>query len=200
MKHLKLSFCLLALCLCNARAQTAQHEVWLMDQSDTTADGGGTLYIFDGEDLARSRPPHPEVIDFGGDTRTLALTQTGSAPRRPHMMFFNQAQTHAIISFVTTCHVLFMDAATRAPLACIDVGVQAHAAVPSADERYVVVANQNGKLLQRIRTDYSQNIFALEPAATLDLANGITDRKSTRLNSSHLVISYAVFCLKKKRT
>src|SRR2546426_9277668 len=26
------------------------------------------------------------------------------------------------------------------------------------------------------------------------------DRKSTRLNSSHLVISYAVFCLKKKPT
>src|SRR5256885_17051150 len=29
--------------------------------------------------------------------------------------------------------------------------------------------------------------------------NGSTDRKSTRLNSSHLVISYAVFCLKKKK-
>src|SRR5256885_9224368 len=29
---------------------------------------------------------------------------------------------------------------------------------------------------------------------------GIGDRKSTRLNSSHLVISYAVFCLKKKTT
>src|SRR5260221_7279701 len=27
----------------------------------------------------------------------------------------------------------------------------------------------------------------------------ITDRKSTRLNSSHTVISYAVFCLKKKK-
>src|ERR1035441_10992187 len=27
-----------------------------------------------------------------------------------------------------------------------------------------------------------------------------TDRKSTRLNSSHLGISYAVFCLKKKKT
>src|SRR5260221_1826259 len=27
-----------------------------------------------------------------------------------------------------------------------------------------------------------------------------TDRKSTRLNSSHTVISYAVFCLKKKKT
>src|SRR5256885_9966012 len=29
---------------------------------------------------------------------------------------------------------------------------------------------------------------------------GMLDRKSTRLNSSHLVISYAVFCLKKKKT
>src|SRR5256885_4014496 len=27
----------------------------------------------------------------------------------------------------------------------------------------------------------------------------VPDRKSTRLNSSHLVISYAVFCLKKKK-
>src|SRR2546426_1535633 len=30
--------------------------------------------------------------------------------------------------------------------------------------------------------------------------DGERDRKSTRLNSSHLVISYAVFCLKKKTT
>src|SRR5256885_5310155 len=30
--------------------------------------------------------------------------------------------------------------------------------------------------------------------------DGAQDRKSTRLNSSHLVISYAVFCLKKKNT
>src|SRR5256885_3136882 len=30
--------------------------------------------------------------------------------------------------------------------------------------------------------------------------NTFADRKSTRLNSSHLVTSYAVFCLKKKNT
>src|SRR5260221_11168020 len=30
-------------------------------------------------------------------------------------------------------------------------------------------------------------------------SNGRTDRKSTRLNSSHTVISYAVFCLKKNK-
>src|SRR5260221_8480762 len=33
-----------------------------------------------------------------------------------------------------------------------------------------------------------------------DVAHGMVgDRKSTRLNSSHTVISYAVFCLKKKK-
>src|SRR3712207_7557650 len=31
------------------------------------------------------------------------------------------------------------------------------------------------------------------------MAHGAIDRKSTRLNSSHANISYAVFCLKKKR-
>src|SRR5256885_13304253 len=37
------------------------------------------------------------------------------------------------------------------------------------------------------------------PLRDLRLQTGATlDRKSTRLNSSHLVISYAVFCLKKK--
>src|SRR2546426_3600832 len=34
---------------------------------------------------------------------------------------------------------------------------------------------------------------------TISLAQYKGDRKSTRLNSSHLVISYAVFCLKKKK-
>src|SRR5256885_10772316 len=35
--------------------------------------------------------------------------------------------------------------------------------------------------------------------ASCTIVGTISDRKSTRLNSSHLVISYAVFCLKKKK-
>src|SRR2546427_5646316 len=35
--------------------------------------------------------------------------------------------------------------------------------------------------------------------ASLERARAVTDRKSTRLNSSHSQISYAVFCLKKKK-
>src|SRR6266446_7357168 len=56
-------------------------------------------------------------------------------------------------------------------------------------------------------------IFGGVPALTVASGNGkpdvsvrqwgpgppAQDRKSTRLNSSHLVISYAVFCLKKKK-
>src|SRR5207253_10708153 len=37
-----------------------------------------------------------------------------------------------------------------------------------------------------------------EPEDEVD-APGLLDRKSTRLNSSHVAISYAVFCLKKKK-
>src|SRR5256885_12914500 len=46
--------------------------------------------------------------------------------------------------------------------------------------------------------------FVRHPRGTLEggplvpVADVEEDRKSTRLNSSHLVISYAVFCLKKK--
>src|SRR5438552_10506390 len=45
--------------------------------------------------------------------------------------------------------------------------------------------------------------LARDPAVLLEIVGGrgdqIGDRKSTRLNSSHQIISYAVFCLKKKK-
>jgi DNA-binding beta-propeller fold protein YncE len=153
----------------------AVYEVWAFDQSDTTADGGGTLYIYDGESLHGRHAAHatPRVVDLGGAARDLCVAQTGTAPRRPHMMMFNHAETHAILAFVATGHVLFMDRAAN-PLACVDVGAQAHAATPSHDESYVVVANQNGKLLQRITTDYATNTFTLDGAATLNLATCVT--------------------------
>jgi DNA-binding beta-propeller fold protein YncE len=152
------------------------YEVWVIDQSDTTSDGGGTLYIYRGEDVGGMDAPQApaERVDLGGAARTLCLAQTGSAPRRPHMFYFNSSDTHAVIAFVATGHVLFMDAATRTPVACVAVGVQAHAAVPSHDDTFVVVANQNGKLLQRIDTDYAAGTFTLNAAATLNLATCTT--------------------------
>ena len=159
-----------------APARDADYEVWVIDQSDTMPDGGGALYIYRGAELEGhdAASAVPEVIDLGGAARSLCLAQTGTAPRRPHMFFFSASRTHAAIAFVATGHVLFMDTATRAPVGCVDVGVQAHAAVPSHDGSFVVVANQNGRLLQRINTDYETNTFTLDHAATLDLATCTT--------------------------
>src|SRR5256885_10892389 len=48
-------------------------------------------------------------------------------------------------------------------------------------------------------THYGRNCPIETPEGpNIGLINSL-DRKSTRLNSSHLVISYAVFCLKKKK-
>src|SRR3989454_6419522 len=54
------------------------------------------------------------------------------------------------------------------------------------------------------RYDQRNLHFGVREHAMAAALNGIAlhrglDRKSTRLNSSHLVISYAVFCLKKKK-
>src|SRR5256885_11718860 len=50
--------------------------------------------------------------------------------------------------------------------------------------------------MERARSQGRGRFVKFEPSADGPMQE---DRKSTRLNSSHLVISYAVFCLKKKK-
>src|SRR5256885_13007064 len=52
--------------------------------------------------------------------------------------------------------------------------------------------------IQRLKPDQDLLAPLDEIAQSMKSYRGEVDRKSTRLNSSHLVISYAVFCLKKK--
>src|SRR5256885_7348114 len=75
---------------------------------------------------------------------------------------------------------------------------------------YTTLFRSNVQLLTRLGAE----VWACGPATLLppglaclgvrvttsidDAVDNAEDRKSTRLNSSHLVISYAVFCLKKK--
>jgi hypothetical protein len=156
----------------SASLKPGDYEVWVIDQSDTTKEGGGRLYIYQGSSVGgeTAAQAKPEVIDLGGAAERLCAEKTGSVPRRPHMFRFNHAQTHVIISYVATGHVLFMDADKRTPIDCLDVGMEAHETFPSPDQSHAVVAGQHGKKLFRIRTDYTKNSFALDSAATLDLA------------------------------
>src|SRR2546426_9082068 len=74
---------------------------------------------------------------------------------------------------------------------------------------HALVVGRDGRLLGRGYREFTQHfprpgevehdaeeIFRVTVEAARE---AIRDRKSTRLNSSHLVISYAVFCLKKKK-
>src|SRR5690349_23041324 len=61
----------------------------------------------------------------------------------------------------------------------VNIGGSAHGAGPLPNAKTVTVANG--------------------ASITADALSNGKDRKSTRLNSSHVEISYAVFCLKKKK-
>src|SRR6266540_3340009 len=54
------------------------------------------------------------------------------------------------------------------------------------------------RLEECLRDRYTDRVNARARTWGRGLRGALADRKSTRLNSSHITISYAVFCLKKK--
>src|SRR5947207_6425282 len=76
----------------------------------------------------------------------------------------------------------------------------AHLAVESAlaREEWIGRVLRNRPMVRRYRTAWDKHPSWIECSAK-NKGIKLTDRKSTRLNSSHTVISYAVFCLKKKK-
>jgi DNA-binding beta-propeller fold protein YncE len=162
-----------------AAAADTPYEVWGIDQSNSPGKTfGGTVYIYNGKNLERGHRAAeavPEIIDLSLEASALCLAKTGANPVRPHMIAMNASQSHAIISFVATGHVLIMDASTRTPIECIRTSAgaggarQVHFAIPSPDESYIAVANQNGKLFERIDTDYATNAFVLNTQAMINL-------------------------------
>jgi hypothetical protein len=158
-------------------------EVWIADQSDTAPGHGGQLLIYEGSDLygrhAEDARPIARV-DLARAATDLCVAATGRRPVRPHMIAFNRDHSHAVLSFVASGHVVIFDAERRTPLQCLETTVgstgtrQAHAAFPAPDGSFILVANQNGKRLERIDADFATNSFTPNPRATLDLATCIT--------------------------
>jgi hypothetical protein len=173
-------------------AAAQSYEVWLVDQSNTTGlTFGGAIHVFDGSVLMggnASNASPTDVIDLSEDTAAMCMAMTGANPVRPHMLFFDSSHSRAVLSFVASGHVVVFDAASRMPITCLRTSEgaggarQAHAAIPAPDDSFLLVANQNGKLLQRILTDVDGDGIPFEdaadvvmdPAATLDLANCTT--------------------------
>ena len=145
-------------------APASAYEVWLTDQSDTAKESGGFLYIYDGAALAANpAAAKPAVtIDLSGEINTFCEAATKKPVRRPHMLFFNKDQSHVILSFLSG-HVLFMDAKTRKPEACLSMGKNAHAAWPTPNQKMAIAANIIEKKFVRIWTDYAAHTFSFDP-------------------------------------
>ncbi len=164
---LPLLFLLLGIGTGPALAQQAAapaYEVWALDQSDSSKDGGGTLYIYDGAALAAdAKSAKAEAVDLGGKFAEACKDVPGGFPKRPHMLFFTKDGKYALLSYVATGHVVFLDAASRSPIGCVSLGKNAHAAWPTANGKMAIGANIAEKKLVRIWTNYAEKKFTITP-------------------------------------
>jgi hypothetical protein len=148
------------------------YELWVADQGETSPAGGGTLLIYRSDDLAKADPK---------PTYTVNLAEAGlgvgdGVGKHPHSITFNPTLTHAVISYVTSGHVQVVRVADRKVVASFKFPgsaagqAQAHASAVTPANDAIIVANQGAKKLQRIKADFANDKYSLDPAGDLDLA------------------------------
>jgi hypothetical protein len=94
------------------------------------------------------------------------------------MIFFTKDGKYAILSYVASGHVVFLDAAARAPIGCVSLGKNAHATFPAANMKLAIGANIAEKKLVRIATDYADKKFTVNDVvalASLETGAGLSD-------------------------
>src|SRR5256885_13751721 len=151
---------------------------------------GGTGFV--GRRLMR------RLLDDGWTVRALVLE--AERPRLP-----NHPNLEPVIGDVTR------EESLRGTMVDVDVVFHLAALVESwvrdpVDFYRVNVAGTDHMIDEALRSNVSRFVFTssisgigVTPGVVIREDSPPGDRKSTRLNSSHLVISYAVFCLKKKK-
>src|SRR5258705_9867505 len=139
----------------------------------------------------------------------------------------NTARTRSIVIvllLLTVAQVIFAELVPRSLTLRYPTPAALYAVVPMAPSMwlyrpFITWLNATGLVLRRLvgapprahrhihSPEAIELLFAesrddglIEPDEHRRLSHALRDRKSTRLNSSHLGISYAVFCLKKKKT
>jgi hypothetical protein len=205
-RHAVASVCVLFL-LSAGEAYAQGYEVWLVDQNNTVGYSaavprgthGGRLLIYDSADLDNPAGPvdKPTTFDLA---QVFAIggpnNKTGANVVRPHMALPSpDGKKYMAIAFVGSGHVAIIDGATKQPKSLFRMSagaggaIQAHAAFWIPDGSGLVVANQNGKLLERIKYDAATDTFTHDTAATLNLAtcttpNGLPCQSNTPVNDT----------------
>src|SRR5256885_17257974 len=103
---------------------------------------------------------------------------------RPCFFFFNDPATTEISP---------LPLHDALPISVFFAGISGSSTADAASQSKIFIEAQ-------VKEGYGLSFSIAITAETAVIAIENEDRKSTRLNSSHLVISYAVFCLKKKKT
>src|SRR2546429_2492722 len=128
------------------------------------------------------RPLFPE--SWRNETQIVSLVLSADSANDPDVIAVTSASAAAYCS----------DLPFEKPIACVRVGL--------VDGQLLInptVADQKKSLMNIIIAGTDEAIVMVESGALEVSEEAVAeDRKSTRLNSSHGYISYAVFCLKKK--
>src|SRR3989454_7156244 len=138
------------------------------------------------------------LTEPGGEVETATATgrlPTGKLPR------WASSLARSFVTVLPTEFAIQMLTPSKAtPSGPLSTG-----SVTTCDCVEVVCANEMPSARTTAHDAASNNPFVLRGVLLIPLSfllmpfYSYRDRKSTRLNSSHLVISYAVFCLKKKK-
>src|SRR2546426_10384302 len=129
----------------------------------------------------RQRRPHR------GDPCARAARR-GGRPQVPRLVSTHLRSTYSV-------HTRFQEVRPRTNSSQTERATTVSRRPFSRDPSVSVRWTSSHRELERSHTENGRT----NPRFSLRLIAGGRDRKSTRLNSSHLVISYAVFCLKKKK-
>src|SRR5690348_17566362 len=108
------------------------------------------------------------------------------------MQLMSTSSSWSVFHATTTTAIYTLSLHDALPILIADLTLTASGAVPTF--RYVAIYNDTAS------NDELVGWFDLGASYTLNTNDSLPDRKSTRLNSSHPSISYAVFCLKKKNS
>jgi hypothetical protein len=167
-----------------------RYEVWAIEQAHEHDEGeavvessgeeeiGGIIYIFTGKDANFANGSANEE-SFG----LIEATEDAGFDHgeKPHMGLFNTGATHFIIGHASSGHVTAIEADSREVVDVAEPGGNSHAAIPSPDNNFVLVADIGGKAVHKIATDYSggpENIFGA--VTTLNLLDaGVDDAVGT---------------------
>src|SRR5688500_1244843 len=173
---------------------------------DGTTGARGMAWSTDSRSIAFAAGGQLKIVRLGESPRVLAKIPEGLAATA---IAFGGAGTIVVAFSTGPLHVLRDDTAGLEPLFQLDESVgetEQGGPVFHPDGRrlfyFSVRASAQRGLWTRFRAIGSADFQELPFQDARIVWAGdehVLDRKSTRLNSSHLVISYAVFCLKKKK-